>query len=656
MATTLEVAQDQIYTQFRDVWVADTPALIGGSPLVPASIQYEDTTNWTGRPVGDDDDGSPWCRINIRHATGEQATLADGNGGSLFKQEGTVIVQVFADYRSNKGSTLAVKLAMVAKKAFESKRTPDVWFRRARYQSTFPQTLNGTREGKPMATALKISSNITGLRFAEEESIGVLPTSPVPVWYPLEPNSYDDFGGELTRVARNPINPSRQRKKGNIVDLDSSGGFESDLTQENMQNILQGFFFANLRKKAEKSVATISGSPSAYQVTAGTDFEVGDLIFGKGFASSLNNGLGVVTAAASGSVTRSGLVAAATQTGIVSRVGVEFTSGDAQIDVSNPLPRLTTAAKDCTEIGLIPGEFVWIGGDAVGNQFGQSANNGWARVKSVAAGYIEFDKASSTMVTDTGTGKTIRLFCGRVLKNETGTDIVRRTYQLERTLGASDTTQPTQIQSEYVVGAVPSEFEFTINTADKATVSMSFMGTDHEQRSGVTGVKAGTRPAIVESDLFNTSSDVKRTKLAVVSNVDEAPTPLFGYITELSLTINNNLEPNKAVGVLGSFDVTEGTFQIDASMTAYFSDIAAVQSVRNNADVTLDFHMVQGNAGISIDIPMIGLGDARASIEQDQAITLPLTAEAGTGAKYDANMDHTLLMVFYDYLPDLADA
>lgn len=134
MATTLEVAQNEIYKQFTDVWVADTPALLGGSPLKAASIQYEDTNNWTGRPVGDDDDGRSWCRINIRHATGEQATLADPNGGSLHRQEGTVIVQVFANYKSNKGSTLAVQLAMVAKKAFTGKRTPNVWFKRARYQ------------------------------------------------------------------------------------------------------------------------------------------------------------------------------------------------------------------------------------------------------------------------------------------------------------------------------------------------------------------------------------------------------------------------------------------------------------------------------------------------------------------------------------------
>lgn len=507
-----------------------------------------------------------------------------------------------------------------------------------------------------MPAALKIASNATGLRFAEEASIGVLPTSPLPVWYPLEPNSYDDFGGEISRLARNPINPSRQRKKGNVVDLDSSGGFESDLTQSNLQRLLQGFFFASLRTKAEKSVTTISGSPLAYQVTLGTDFKVGDLLFAKGFTLASNNGLKSVTAAAAGSVTTTGLAAATSQAGTVSRVGFQFASGDATINAAGVLPRLLATAKNLTELGVIPGEFVYISGDTTATQFANAANNGWARVKSVAAEFIEFDKTANTMVTDAGTGKTIRIFVGRVLKNEVSPNIVRRTYQLERTLGASDTAFPSQIQSEYIVGAVPSEFELTLNTADKVTCSLMFMGTDNEQRSGVTGVKAGTRPAITEADMFNTSSDIKRTKLAVVSGTNAAPVPLFGFITELTLTINNNLEANKAIGRLGSFEVTEGTFQIDASMTAYFSDVAAVQAVRNNSDVTLDFHMVQGNAGISFDIPMIGLGDGRLAVEQDQAITLPLTAEAGTGAKYDANMDHTLLMVFFDYLPDVADS
>lgn len=507
-----------------------------------------------------------------------------------------------------------------------------------------------------MATAQKISSNITGLRFAEEASIGVLPASPAPVWYPLEPNSYDGFGGELTRVARNPINPSRQRKKGNVVDLDADAGFEMDLTQENMQRLLQGFFFADFRTKAEKNSAVISGSPLAYQVTTGTDFKVGDLLFAKGFSASQNNGLKSVTAAASGSVTASGLVAATGQTGIVSRVGIQFSTGDAGIDMSGPLPKLVATAKNLTEIGLIPGEFIYIGGDAAVTQFATAANNGWARVKSVTATEIVFDKTVTTMVTDTGTGKTIRLFCGRVLKNEVGALIKRRTYQLERTLGASDTSQPTQIQSEYVEGAVPGEWELTLNTADKATVSLSFTGTNHATRTGVVGVKPGTRPGITEAEMFNTSSDIKRIKMSVIDSANAAPAPLFGFVTELALTLNNNLEPNKALGILGSFDVTEGTFQIDASATAYFSDIAALTAVRNNADVTLDAHLVANNAGISIDIPMIGLGDGRPDVEQDTAIMIPLSSEAGTGAAYDENMDHTLLMVFYDYLPNVADS
>jgi hypothetical protein len=515
-----------------------------------------------------------------------------------------------------------------------------------------------------MATLTKIDSNVTGLRYCEEDSYKVV--SGDEVWYPLEPNSYNDFGGQITTIARNPINPSRQRKKGVVTDLDASGGFETDITQTNLQDLLQGFFFASLRLKGEfgDGNGVITAVTAAGDDYAGTDIEdevlVGSLVWATSFTNTENNGLKTVATLGTNLFTVSEALVDETPgaTAKVVQVGHQFAADDLNVVAGASFPQITSdAAFDFTTLGLIPGEWLYIGGDGALLAFPTNAtNNGHVRIRSVSATAITLDKAEGTMVSETLTGgETIQIFFGRVLKNEAGTSVVRRTYQLERQLGAPDDASPAEIQAEYIVGAVPSEFEFNIPTADKATASLTFIGADNETIDGPTALKAGTRPALVEADAFNTSSDIARIKMAIVSTTDAAPTALFAYLTDLTISINNNVSPNKAVGTLGAFEVTAGTFEIGGSMTAYFADVAAVDAVRANADITLDAHLVKANSGITLDIPLISLGDGRPNVEQDQAITLPLSMEAATGAKVDSNLDHTLLMCFYDYLPDAAE-
>lgn len=232
---------------------------------------------------------------------------------------------------------------------------------------------------------------------------------------------------------------------------------------------------------------------------AGAGYRAGDLALMTGFAVAANNRLAKV-ASSTGTTIVVDDVPANDTVGNVTRVGFEFASGDATIDVSQALPALVTTTKDLTQLGVIPGEIIYIGGDGATFGFVNAVNNGWARVKSVTTNRMVLDKTAGIMVTDAGTGKTLRLFLGRVLKNEVGADIVRTTLQLERQLGASDTAQPTQIQSEYLVGAVANEFEMNINTADKITANLSFIATDNEQRTGVQGLKTGTRPVLVVSN------------------------------------------------------------------------------------------------------------------------------------------------------------
>lgn len=504
--------------------------------------------------------------------------------------------------------------------------------------------------------ANKIDSNITGLRYAQESSLGVLPGTPI--WYPLEPNSYKDFGGQLTTMAREPIDPSRQRAKGTVVDLEASGGWNQDLTKDNLTRLLQGVLFADAREKASNrrldgsldvNVSGIVGA--AGTITFGatvSGFLVNSLVHLSGFGLSANSGLKKLSAATGTVLTTTGLAdeTPAAGAGTVQAVGYEFASATLDVVIVSGLPRLTrmSGTVDFTTLGLVPGEFIYVGGDLAAESFAN--NKGFARVKAVGTTYIELDKTDWTPQAEVGTAKTIRIFFGQVIKNEnTSALIKRRTYNIERTLGADSNGT----MSEYLVGACANEFSLDIKQADKVTVDLGFVATDNQQRDGLTGVKSGTRPTASSGDAFNTSSDFSRIKLSLVSATPN-PTALYAFATELKLEIKNNITPNKAIGTLGAFDTSAGMLEVGGSMTAYFGDITAVQAVRNNSDVTLDFVLAKSNAGIAVDVPLIALGDGRLNVEKDKAIELPLEVNAAVSPTYG----HTILISAFPYLPTAA--
>lgn len=504
--------------------------------------------------------------------------------------------------------------------------------------------------------ANKIDSNITGLRYAEEVSLRTLPVTPI--FYPLEPNSYSDFGGQISTIARNPINPSRQRKKGVTTDLDASGGFNQDLTINNTTRLLQGFFFADIRQKkttqpmngAAVPLTGVTGTSKTYAAASAlTGFTTGHLVLATGFSVTANNGLKTVASPS----TATAVVVTETltnetsppATATLSAVGFQFPSADVQVTLNGSLVRLQATATNMTTLGLIPGEWVYVGGDGAAYSFATSV--GFARISKIEATFIEFDKVSWTGATaEAGTGKTVRIFYGDVLKNESDPSLIkRRTYQVERTLGLDSNGT----MSEYLVGAVPNELTLNIAQADKVSMDLTFVAVDNEQRTGSQGVKAGTRPSLNPASAFNTSSDFARIKLSLVSELDPAPQPLFAFATDMALSINNNVSPNKAIGVLGAFDTSAGTFEVGGNMTAYFADVVAAQAVRNNSDVTVDIIMLKKNIAMLWDIPLLSLGDGRLSVEQDQAITLPLETNAA-----ESKFNHTLLFQSFAYLPDAA--
>jgi Phage tail tube protein len=505
-------------------------------------------------------------------------------------------------------------------------------------------------------------SNNVGLFIAEESSAKTLPV--IPVWREYDPNTYSDFGGEVVKTARAPITADRQQRKGRITDLNASGGFNIDLLPEGSKRLFQGVMFADAREKgtttpingASAVITAVSASAKTFAGTFDTDYFLpGSLIFTSGFSESSNNGLKTIVSVTSSLITVSETLTDETpvSSAKIEIVGFKAAAGDINLTLVSSICALTSTVLDFTSLNIVPGEYVFIGGDETSSHFANN-NPGYARVVSVSQNSLAFDDTTWSPEDETGTGLSIKMFFGTVIKNESTSSLIKKKhFQLERQVGYFENElDELKMQAEYITGAVVNECTVNFPLSEKATADFNFIAMGFESRDADDEIKTGTRVSLTDEECFNTSTDIIRSKL-YINGGSLNPSDLFVGVETASFTITNNAETVKRLGTLGAFETSVGKFLVSGSVTAYFTDIAAVKAVHSNAEA--GFNIILANSsnkkGIIFDIPKIMLSDGRLTVEADKKIKIPLTK---TACKSD--FGHTILISFFSYLPTVASA
>jgi hypothetical protein len=488
--------------------------------------------------------------------------------------------------------------------------------------------------------ANKIDSNVTSFAFNEESAFKTVGTGP---WYGLDVNIYSDFGAQIDKISREPINGTRQRLKGSVNSVVCIGAFNVDITRSALSRLMQGFFYKSVSdfvsttpiNGASTPITAVAAGSGVYSAAAGLSiFSANQLVNCTGFTNSANNGVFKVISATATTLTlvNSASVAEAAPPAAakIEVIGYEFGAGTLAMSVTAAAMTLTASAGGGAALNVLQaGQWVFIGGDAALTAFA-TGGTGFARVLSSTATTAVFDKTTFTPVADAGATKTIRIYYSSIYNNATSySGISVRSYQLERQLGSDGNGT----QSEYIVGAVPNELDINFKNKDKITADMKFIAMGYESRIGSIGVKTGTRTAINPNETgYSSSLDVYRAAIAPYSTTLLNSPAIVGYLTDIKFSIKNNANIAEAIGETTGFDVNLGNFDVSADSDGYFTTLSAVNAISSNTDVTMDIIISSPNGdgtyhGKVIDLPLMEIGNGKLAVVKDQAIKIPLTSK-----------------------------
>lgn len=472
----------------------------------------------------------------------------------------------------------------------------------------------------------RVLTNNTGLQYAVEESVGVLPGSPA--WKVVERNELGAYGATIETTARNPISKTRRARKGTPTDRESKVEFDTDLTMDAFLDFQEGFMFSAWKGNTIFSpTAVTSGGSGGFTVASGGAIAAGLLVYARGFSNAANNGLFLVQSGSSGTNVRvNGLTAEASPPAgaTLEIVGVQGTSGDIQVNSGG---NLIATTLDFTTLGLVVGQSIYVGGDLAAERFAtdisSSQNWGYARVAAVAAGVITLDKCGTPFTTDNGSGKTIRLFFGRFIRDvdTDHADFRERSYQFEAMfpgLGSGGATE-----YEYALGNYCNEISYELPLADKASIAFGFEGTNSEDPTTSRKTNASSALTPNRTEAFNTSLDTARIR---VQKTDE--TGITSDFKKLTFSIKNNVSGERVLGTLGPKYMNYGKLEVTFEAQILFTDKAVPAAIKANTTLGLDFALRNGDGAFLVDVPSMTLSGGDKEFPVNETVLMNTTGAA----------------------------
>lgn len=282
-------------------------------------------------------------------------------------------------------------------------------------------------------------------------------------------------------------------------------------------------------------------------------------------------------------------------------VGVLGASGDISFDASG----IASAAgifddslrKSTGVTDIAAGHFIRI----IGSDVSVAATNDvWVQVTGVRAAGAGLNLNVPTgWQTDPGTGDTIAIFFGDVLRN--GSDNV----SAHQNIVEESFTDHTPVS--YV-----SFLEMAVNTLSQnlqpqgiASGSVNFFGTTalaSTVEADLYSDAPATRAEAPQNNVYNTSSNVAR----LGRGADVVGSGGVNCVTEATVEINNNLRRNNAVGVFGACAIGAGELAVSGSLGTYFDDLSLFQDLLNGAETSVDFGLRSINGRVLLtDLPRI---------------------------------------------------